>query len=113
MPNALSPATTPFPPSFWPVRRYPWGTCEALRSTHSDLTCLKKLLFEVGYEELKGETERRYYGFRKEQLLQGRGKGGGSRGRRKGEGRHEGVWGRLADHWCNVRDCSCKLVLRQ
>lgn len=59
---------------FWPVRRYPWGTCEALRSAHSDLTCLKKLLFEVGYEELKGETEKRYYGFRKEQLLQGKGR---------------------------------------
>ena len=23
---------------FWPVRKYPWGSCEALLSTHSDLT---------------------------------------------------------------------------
>ena len=33
---------------FWPVRKYPWGTCEAMSSRHSDLAALKKLLFEVG-----------------------------------------------------------------
>ena len=32
---------------FWPVREYPWGSCEALSSRHSDLAALKKLLFEV------------------------------------------------------------------
>lgn len=32
---------------FWPVREYPWGSCEALSSQHSDLAALKKLLFEV------------------------------------------------------------------
>jgi hypothetical protein len=29
------------------VREYPWGSCEALSSRHSDLAALKKLLFEV------------------------------------------------------------------
>jgi len=32
---------------FWPVRRYPWGNCEALSSVHSDLPALKRLLFEA------------------------------------------------------------------
>lgn len=30
------------------MREYPWGSCEALSSRHSDLAALKKLLFEVG-----------------------------------------------------------------
>lgn len=54
---------------FWPVRKYPWGTCEALSSVHSDVGALKRLLFEEGYEELKGATEERYYHYRSQQLL--------------------------------------------
>ncbi|BDA49236.1 probable Septin-7 [Coccomyxa sp. Obi] len=54
---------------FWPVRRYPWGTCEALSSVHSDVGALKRLLFEEGYEELKAATEERYYHYRSQQLL--------------------------------------------
>ncbi|CAK0786298.1 hypothetical protein CVIRNUC_009511 [Coccomyxa viridis] len=54
---------------FWPVRQYPWGTCEALSSTHSDVGALKRLLFEDGYEELKSETNKRYFTYRSEQLL--------------------------------------------
>jgi septin family protein len=30
---------------------------------------LKRLIFEEGYEELKNETNRRYYAYRSEQLL--------------------------------------------
>ena len=54
---------------FWPVRKYPWGTCEALSSVHSDVGALKRLLFEEGYEELKAATEQRYYAYRSEHLL--------------------------------------------
>ena len=36
---------------------------------HSDLSALKKLLFEVMYEELKQDTERRYYTFREHSLF--------------------------------------------
>jgi len=54
---------------FWPVRKYPWGTCEALSSVHSDVGALKRLLFEEGYEEVKAATEERYYSFRSQQLL--------------------------------------------
>lgn len=35
------------------MRRYPWGTCEALSSDHSDVASLKKLLLEVCFEEFK------------------------------------------------------------
>ena len=34
------------------MREYPWGSCEALSSRHSDLAALKKLLFEVSPVEL-------------------------------------------------------------
>ena len=51
------------------MRKYPWGTCEALSSTHSDVGALKRLLFEDGYEELKSETNKRYFTYRSEQLL--------------------------------------------
>ena len=54
---------------FWPVRKYPWGSCEALSSIHSDLSALKKLLFEVMYEDLKQQTESRYYKFRQNTLF--------------------------------------------
>lgn len=46
---------------FWPVRSYPWGRCEALSSTNSDLAILKRLLFEEGFAQLKQGTEERYY----------------------------------------------------
>ncbi len=51
------------------MRKYPWGTCEALSSTHSDVGALKRLIFEEGYEELKSETDKRYYAYRSEQIL--------------------------------------------
>jgi septin family protein len=54
---------------FWPVRKYAWGSCEAMSSVHSDLAALKKLLFEVAYTDLKRGTEERYYRFREQQLL--------------------------------------------
>ena len=54
---------------FWPVRKYPWGVCEALSSAYSDVGSLKRLIFEEGYEELKMETDKRYYAYRSEQLL--------------------------------------------
>eukprot|EP00887_Chlorella_sp_A99_P000696 scaffold5.g696.t1 len=50
---------------FWPVRRYPWGSCEALLSTHSDLSALRRLLFETAYNEIKDHTEHRYHAFRR------------------------------------------------
>jgi septin family protein len=52
---------------FWPVRKYPWGTCEPLLSAHSDLPVLRRLLFETGFWELKAQTERRYLAFRKDE----------------------------------------------
>ena len=51
------------------MRKYPWGTCEALSSSYSDVGALKRLIFEEGYEELKMETDKRYYAYRSEQLL--------------------------------------------
>lgn len=54
---------------YWPVRRYPWGKCEALSSEHSDVAALKKLLLEIGFEEFKAKTEERYYHYREEELL--------------------------------------------
>jgi septin family protein len=54
---------------YWPVRRYPWGVCEALSSEHSDVAALKKLLLELCFEEFKAKTEERYYQFREEELL--------------------------------------------
>ena len=51
------------------MRVYPWGVCEALSSVHSDLAALKKLLFEVMYEELKQQTESRYYKYRQNTLF--------------------------------------------
>ena len=54
---------------FWPIRSYDWGNCEALSSRHSDLSALKKLLFEVVFEELKEHTEQRYHKFRQNTLF--------------------------------------------
>ncbi|KAK9844319.1 hypothetical protein WJX74_000764 [Apatococcus lobatus] len=54
---------------FWPVRKYPWGTAESLSGTHSDFACLKKLLFEVAYMDLKNATDDRYYKYREGSLL--------------------------------------------
>lgn len=54
---------------FWPIRSYDWGNCEALSSRHSDLSALKKLLFEVMFEELKEHTEQRYHKFRQNTLF--------------------------------------------
>lgn len=52
----------------WPVRSYPWGTAEALRSKHSDVLALRRLLFELSFDSLKRRTNDRYYKFRAEQL---------------------------------------------
>lgn len=54
---------------YWPVRRYPWGTCEALSSEHSDVSALKKLLLEVAFEEFKDHTDERYHHYRERELL--------------------------------------------
>ena len=48
----------------WPVRKYPWGTVEAMSRDHSDLLSLKRLLFEVAPQALQAETERKYLLFR-------------------------------------------------
>lgn len=54
---------------YWPVRKYPWGNCEALSSDHSDVSSLKKLLLEVGFEEFKEHTDERYHIYREQELL--------------------------------------------
>ena len=51
------------------MRKYPWGTAESLSGTHSDFACLKKLLFEVAYMDLKNATDERYYKYREGSLL--------------------------------------------
>ena len=50
------------------MRSYPWGTAEALRSKHSDVLALRRLLFELSFDSLKRRTDDRYYQFRAEQL---------------------------------------------
>ncbi len=52
----------------WPVRSYPWGTAEALRSKHSDVLALRRLLFELSFDTLKRRTDDRYYKFRADRL---------------------------------------------
>lgn len=47
------------------MRAYPWGTCEALSSRHSDAGALRRLLLEVAYQEIKRGTEDRYHAFRR------------------------------------------------
>ncbi|GAB5029387.1 septin 7 [Nannochloropsis oceanica] len=51
--------------SFWPVRDYRWGTCEAFSTEHSDCTYLKKLLLEEGFHDLRQATDERYMVFRR------------------------------------------------
>ena len=46
------------------MRKYPWGTVEAMSRDHSDLLSLKRLLFEVAPQALHAETERQYLLFR-------------------------------------------------
>jgi septin family protein len=53
------------------VREYPWGVVEPLRSRHSDMAVLKKLLFEESFVTLKQETERRYYMYRQREIGDG------------------------------------------
>jgi septin family protein len=50
--------------SFWPVRDYHWGTCEAFSTQHSDCTYLKKLLLEEAFHDVRRKTEERYLAFR-------------------------------------------------
>lgn len=50
------------------MREYPWGVVEPLRTKHSDMAVLKKLLFEESFVTLKQETERRYYVYRQKEI---------------------------------------------
>ncbi|CAN0168434.1 unnamed protein product, partial [Ectocarpus sp. 12 AP-2014] len=50
-----------------PARRYPWGTCRVMETTHSDNTYLQCLLLEVGFQDMKDEMTARYRAFVKEQ----------------------------------------------
>ncbi|CAN0296344.1 unnamed protein product [Ectocarpus sp. 6 AP-2014] len=50
-----------------PARRYPWGTCRVMETTHSDNTYLQCLLLEVGFQDMKDEMKARYRAFVKEQ----------------------------------------------
>ncbi|KAK9802026.1 hypothetical protein WJX73_003040 [Symbiochloris irregularis] len=54
--------------SFWPVRRYAWGTVECANYQHSDFQLLKELVFERGFASLRKDKWRRY-------LRHGRGPG--------------------------------------
>ncbi|DBA76352.1 TPA: hypothetical protein ACH3X1_010063 [Trebouxia sp. C0004] len=56
---------------FWPIRTYPWGKCEALSSSNSDLSSLKRLLFEDGCAGLKQATEERFRNAHLTQLASG------------------------------------------
>ena len=35
------------------MRSYPWGTAEALSSSHSDVPALKRLLIELSFDDIK------------------------------------------------------------
>ncbi|KAI7840484.1 hypothetical protein COHA_005785 [Chlorella ohadii] len=61
---------------FWPVRKYPWGSVEAMLTQHSDLPVLRRLLFEAGYCELKDGTEARFQQFRHTRCSSGTARGG-------------------------------------
>lgn len=58
---------------FWPVRKYPWGSVEAMLSQHSELPVLRRLLFETGYCELKEATEARFHEYRHQHCSSGGG----------------------------------------
>jgi len=60
--NTTDPAVGPY----WPVRRYNWGTCEAFRSRDSDFTCLKQLVLELSYWDIRDSTEKRYKAYRRQ-----------------------------------------------
>lgn len=47
----------------YPIRNYPWGTCESLRSEHSDLGLLQGLIFESGFRDLKRKSKELYRGW--------------------------------------------------
>lgn len=50
------------------MRTFPWGRCEVMSSSHSDLPALKSLLFERCFEGLKAATEARFYSAREAHL---------------------------------------------
>eukprot|EP00884_Botryococcus_braunii_P007002 jgi/Botrbrau1/16302/Bobra.0066s0071.1 len=52
----------------WPIRQYPWGSVEVLNRAHSDVPALKNLVFALGYENLKLNTETRYLAYRQARL---------------------------------------------
>ncbi|KAK3281959.1 hypothetical protein CYMTET_10278 [Cymbomonas tetramitiformis] len=59
----------------YPIRNYPWGTCESLHSEHSDLGLLQDLIFERGFRPLKRKSKELYRGWasrkREAERLQG------------------------------------------
>lgn len=50
------------------MRQYPWGLVEVLNRAHSDVPALKNLVFALGYEAFKVDTETRYLAYRKARL---------------------------------------------
>eukprot|EP00891_Asterochloris_glomerata_P009583 jgi/Astpho2/9583/Aster-03859 len=46
--------------SFWPVRHFAWGTAAAMNTEYSDLPMLRDLLFNVGLDHVKRETNTYY-----------------------------------------------------
>ena len=53
--------------SFWPVRHFAWGTAAAMNTEYSDLPMLRDLLFNVGLDHVKRETNASYSKFCKGQ----------------------------------------------
>ena len=59
------------PGTFWPVRSYLWGTCQAFNRSHSDVPLLKQLLLEDGYHDIRASTRAYYNAFKSKHLAQG------------------------------------------
>jgi Cys-rich protein (TIGR01571 family) len=57
--------------TFWPVREYQWGTCEAFNRMHSDCSVLKTLLLEHGFHDLKKDSHRYYTAYRTQRMRPG------------------------------------------
>lgn len=57
--------------TFWPVRSYLWGTCQAFNRSHSDVPLLKQLLLEDGYHDIRASTRVHYNTFKAKQMAQG------------------------------------------
>tara|TARA_B110001450_G_scaffold11688_1_gene11352 strand:+ start:4680 stop:5825 length:1146 start_codon:yes stop_codon:yes gene_type:complete len=59
------------PGTFWPVRSYLWGTCQAFNRSHSDVPLLKQLLLEDGYHDIRASTRVHYNAFKAKQMTRG------------------------------------------